>query len=120
MTPETPEGLVSAAWLASLMVFLVNEKFLADYIGVGAMRKALKGIADGSYSNLLRARQRAAAIASLQAPFPPLLEVLLGVANMADYLRRLFTTAGYPRLLQKLLRATITPDVWKELALALP
>jgi hypothetical protein len=119
MTPETTEGLVSAARLLALMVFLIKDKFLNGYLGVGAIRRALTGIADGSYSNLLRPGQRAVAIAKLQAPFPALLKLFLGVGNMADYVQRLFTTAGYPRLLEKLLQATITADVWKELAMAL-
>jgi hypothetical protein len=109
MTPEMMEGMVSAAKLVALMVFLVNAKLLTDYIGVGAIRKALRDIVDGSYSNLLTHEQRVPAIAALREPFPAVVRLFLGVEHMAAYVQRLLTSAGFPGLLDSLQH---TSDVW--------
>jgi hypothetical protein len=103
------EGLDSAAGLVDLMMFLVNTKLLNTHTGVGALHKALKDIVDGSYTNLLTPEQRAAAQDCLLQPYPAVLQLLLGVENMDAYLRRMFTSAGFPGLLDSLLH---TPDMW--------
>jgi hypothetical protein len=98
------------------MVLLVNTKLLNTYTGVGAMHKALNGIVDGPYTNLLPPEQRAAAISSLATPFPAVLEQLLGVWDIVVYMQRLLTSAGSPGLLDSLLH---TPDMWPEVDEAL-
>jgi hypothetical protein len=110
------EGLVDAAPLVDLMARLLNIKILNTYTGVGAMHRALKGIADGNYTNLLTLEQRDAATDSLVQPYPAVLQLLVGVDGMVVYLRRLFTSDGSPELLDSLLQS---PYKWPEVEEAL-